>query len=112
VWWAEHEFRLQRRQPEGGTLRDAFKAYRRMKHRPHPDEREPVRKPEAVFYLYRWFQEIARGRPVGGMGVFMPIPPSEILAWATLRRITLQGWEMEAVMALDGAFLASVAEEK
>lgn len=111
MWWAEWQFRLGKRLPEGGTLRDAFAAYRKQFRTAHPEDRAPTHPPRAIFHLWAWYQEIAQGRPVGGMGVLLPIPAMEIAAWAALRRVALEDWELDCIRALDAAFLRVMAEE-
>ncbi len=92
-------------QPHGGTLRDEIKLYERAMGAPHPEGRAPVTPPQSIGYLWRWFHELGAGRPIGGMGSLMPIPPSEILAWCTLKGITLKDWELDCLRNIDAAFL-------
>lgn len=95
----------------GGTVRDACKTFLRETGKPHPEATSPVPCPVAVFYIYRWFMEMSRGRPIGGMGSLMTIPPSEILAWSQLTRNEIVDWELEAIGALDGMFLKVMGEK-
>ncbi len=111
VWWAEHEFRKLKPLPEGGTLGDAFASYRRQVGRPHPEDKEHIRAPETLIYLWENFWEIAQGRPLGPEGIQLPIPHTEIRAWAELREITLASWELTAIRALDSTYLKVAAEK-
>ncbi len=111
AWWAERQFRLNRPQKEGGTLREQFAAYRRMAKRRHPEDRGEEPPPQAVAYLFVWYQEIARGRPVSAMGHYMPIPSSEILAWCSLSGTRLEQWELDAIRRIDSAFLQVMGEK-
>lgn len=97
--------------PDGGTLGDAFVSYRRETGKAHPEDRDYIEPPVTMLYLYSWFWEIGQGRPCGPEGTALPIPPSELLAWATLGGHTLTEWELQSIRALDGAFLKVAAEK-
>ena len=102
---------MQRPLPEGGSVRDACKIFQRKTGRVAPESIPPVPCPQEVFYLYRWFMEVSRGRPIGGMGGLMTVPPSEILAWSRLTGNVLRDWELETIQALDVAFLKVMGEK-
>jgi hypothetical protein len=108
VWWAEREFELSAPLPDGGTLRDEFRLYREQVGRRHADDRPSIKPPQELFDLWGWFQEIASGRPIAGAGALLPVPPSEIMAWATLRRVVLADWEVDAIGLLDGAYIRTM----
>jgi hypothetical protein len=102
----------QKPQPDGSTLAEAFESFRRQTGKRHPqDKPSEIKCPEHVMYLYRWFMELAHGRPVGGMGVMMPIPSSEILAWSQLSGNRLEDWEITTIRALDAAYLRIMSEK-
>ena len=84
--------------------------YRRQTGKPHPEDREHVTPPTALLYLWDWFWEVAQGRPVGPEGIQMPIPPSEVYAWAQLGGHQLRAWELKALRGLDNAYLRVAAE--
>lgn len=65
--------------------------------------------PESTAYIWLWFIDLASARQCG-MSV-NPISYTEILSWSQLKRITPAEWEIEAIKAIDAAFLASIAEE-
>lgn len=111
VWWAEQEFRKLKVLPEGGTLGDAFRSFRRQTGKPHPEDREHVTPPEELLYLWDWFWELAQGRPIGPEGVQLPVPSTEIRAWAELGEVRLASWELIALRALDGTYLRTAAEK-
>lgn len=79
--------------------------------KPHPEDREWITPPSSLLYIYGWFWECAQGRPLGPEGVSMPIPSTEILAWATLNGLLPHAWELQAMRALDGCFLRVSAEK-
>lgn len=111
VAWAETQFRRLKPLPDGGTLGDAFVSYRKETGKAHPEDRDYIEPPVTMLYLYSWFWEIGQGRPCGPEGTALPIPPSELLAWATLGGHTLTEWELQSIRALDGAFLKVAAEK-
>lgn len=97
--------------PEGGTLGDAFQSYRRQTGKQHPEDKSHVTAPTELLYLWSWYWELAQGRPIGPEGVQLPVPSSEIAAWAGLAGVRLADWELMAVRALDAAYLR-VSTEK
>ena len=101
---AEWQFRLSQPLPEGGTLGDAFRQYRRTQGKPHPEDvgGEPL--PPAAAHVLEWFWELAAARGASASGP-QPLAPTEILAWCMLRRLRLRGWELRALRALDGRWL-------
>ena len=106
VWWAETEFQLSKPLPNnGGTLRDAIENYERATGLKHPEARAKVPAPWPAMYLWGWFLEISQGRPIGAMGGYLPVPPSEILAWCRLTKVELSPWELRTLQQLDAAFL-------
>ncbi|WP_424813570.1 phage tail assembly chaperone [Roseococcus sp. YIM B11640] len=67
-------------------------------------------KPEAAAYLWDWFLEMHRARG-GGMGP-AAITHQDIEAWGRLKGVRLAPWELEAIQALDGTWLAVQAEKE
>ena len=62
--------------------------------------------PEAGRHVWNWYNDMARTRQIG-MGV-NPISYQEIQAWSTLTGRRLRGWELETILAIDGAFRTGV----
>lgn len=90
-------------------MRDAFAAFERANFgRKHPEDISEPLEPE-LQYIMRWFWELHCGRPIGQSG-FLPIPSTEILAWAQLHRTDPRPWELRALRALDSTFLRVMAE--
>ena len=56
--------------------------------------------------MWDTFVEIARRRQSAGFGP-LPITHQELEAWQRNKRWPLAPWEVDAIMALDDAFLAS-----
>lgn len=99
---------MNRALPDGGTLRDAFRSYRIATKRPHPMEARMPRRPRALFYLYEWFLQLSRSRPVSHVG-FLPIPCTEIEAWGRLYRIRPAVWELDVLAKLDDVWLETMS---
>lgn len=53
--------------------------------------------------------DLSAGRG-GGFGP-APISWMDIVAWQSLRRIRLSGWELDVIRALDGAYLRITGEK-
>lgn len=71
------------------------------------DENAP-RLPREMRYLWRSFLQLHRARGSNGWGP-NPIAWSEIDAFCRLTESTLDPWEVEALCALDEAFMESAA---
>jgi hypothetical protein len=87
---------------------DALKAYRKSKGKPHPIEAKALPMPRGCADIMRHFNVISRGRPLSAGG-WMPIPISEIEAWARLRQITFKPWQLDALLRLDHVWLSVMA---
>lgn len=70
----------------------------------HPLQKAGPPRPEAYFYLFGWFLEMGRARPVSQVGA-LPMPWSEMDAWCRLRGIKLKAWEIRVLGALDDLWL-------
>ena len=81
-----------------------------MRRKRHPQDIETDPPHPAIRYLWVWFHELTRGRPIAGTGHYLPIPSAEILAWQTLAKVELQDWELTVIRRLDSAFLKIMAE--
>lgn len=66
--------------------------------------------PRAAQYLLDWFWELNLGRGVSQAG-YLGLSSVEIVAWATLRQVTLRDWELDAIRQLDSKFLSVMAEK-
>jgi hypothetical protein len=111
IFWAEHEFRLRKPLPEGGTLRDAFASYRKQTGKRHPEERASISFPDGLEYLWRWYQELEGSRPFAN-GAMLPIPASEYMAWQQIAGVRLRPWEVNVLRALDAGCLKVALEKK
>lgn len=91
----------------GASIADHYKAVARATGRPLP--KPPALPPEAR-YLWDTFVEITRRRQSSGFGR-QPITHSEIMAWSTLKQWPLAPWEVDALCALDDAYLDETAPQ-
>jgi hypothetical protein len=110
VAYAEGEFRLSKALPDGSCLRDVFAAYRRDRGTRHPEDNWPWKAPRAGLYLVEWFWDLNLGRTASANG-YLGISAAEIVAWCSLRRITLKTWELDALRRLDAKFLTVMSEK-
>ena len=67
--------------------------------------------PEPVKYLWGFFLDLSRQRGSNGFGV-LPLSYSDIHAWQQLNELSLDRWELDAILRLDGAYLACVNKPK
>jgi hypothetical protein len=64
--------------------------------------------PAAAAHVWQWFIQLHSRRPYGPSGP-LPVPWSEILAWAELTGNAPLPWEVDLIQALDNAWFASRA---
>jgi len=62
-------------------------------------------------HVWRWFLELHSARTGNGYGP-NPITFSEIRAWMELKGVVLRGFEVDAIRALDGAYLEAYSERE
>jgi len=103
IGYAENEFALNKRQKDGSTLRENLEsAYRQT--RVQPVELEPIDIPYGTQYLWTYFCELSNGRGYSETGP-SALTFTEILAWSQLTKSDPTAWEVEAIKAIDRAFL-------
>lgn len=73
------------------------------------DENAP-KLPHEMRYLWRTFVSLHRARGSNGWGP-SPITWSDLDAYCRLTGVALDPWEVEAIRALDEAFMESAAEQ-
>jgi hypothetical protein len=91
---------------DGSTLRANLKQAERSKKRKLIVE---PKVPGAAAHLWGWFWQLSNARPEGFSSAG-PLTFGEIAAWAGLTGARPQAWEVEALKAMDRAYLASVAK--
>ena len=67
--------------------------------------------PDVSEHVWHWFLELHSGRQGGGMGP-SPLAWSEIESWSRQMGTQPHAWEIEAIKALDMAWLRAQAEEE
>lgn len=91
---------------DGSTLRSHLKQAERS------TKQKIIRNPkvpDAAAHLWGWFWQLSDARPEGFSSA-RPLSFSEIAAWAGLTGSAPRPWEVEALKAMDRAYLASVAK--
>lgn len=66
--------------------------------------------PREIFYLLRWFNELAAGRSHNGWGP-NPISWSDIAAWCSLTGTAIAPWETRALITLDSEWMIAVSQQ-
>jgi hypothetical protein len=66
--------------------------------------------PSCAAHIWGWFQQLT-GKRTAGMSI-NPITYSDIDAWSRLYGIRPKAWELDALSAIDAAFMNSVHEEQ
>ncbi len=74
-------------------------------------EAERVEYPFVLEHVWLWFNELGGRRTGHGAGP-NPLSHTEVIAWATLREICPTPEEVQLLMRLDAAVLASTRETK
>lgn len=59
--------------------------------------------PEETSYLWGFYLELDRTRQYSEFGP-RPITFLDIQAWQNVRQVTLEGWEVDAILQLDNAY--------
>jgi hypothetical protein len=107
--FAKAEFALGVRQEDGYTLRDHYKAAWRASGK-KPEELKVPKMPTLVKYLWDYFLELHNRRTNYGWG-HVPLSFAEIDAWERKTRRSLDPWELEALLEIDAAYLASIPKK-
>lgn len=78
-----------------------------------PPEAIPPEHPTVAMYLWEWFLDLARGRPVNlGMGAGT-LSYDIVKAWLDLRGHIVYDWEIDALLRLDSVWVQVMnGEEK
>lgn len=96
------------RQIGGSSAGDHFAAAAKQLGKPKP-KAPPL--PPCASHLWDTYGELARRRQLAiGMGAApQPITHQDIMAWVNLKQWPLAPWEVDAIVALDDAYLADQA---
>lgn len=95
---------------QGGTKLDHLKQVEKQK---GSDVIPEIEIPEDGQHVWNWFIDLHKKRGSSGFGA-APLLYTEIRAWGELMRITVEPWEVTAIMEMDDAYLETraVLQEK
>lgn len=99
-----------KRDKDGVSLRETLQTVERMTGRMPAEGINPATIPEIAQHVWAWFLMLNACRQ-SGMGP-SPISHSEMLAFFTLEGIMPEGWELQAIRALDNVALESAAKDE
>jgi hypothetical protein len=106
--YAEREFELSTRMPDGSTRRDhAESLMRKLGPERMPAELKSVECPEGAEYLWGYFQSMNTRRSSNGY-TLNAISHQELQAWAQLHGVELAPWEAAVLDQLDLIYLQTV----
>lgn len=94
---------------EGKTRRDKLDTVTTVSGQ-RPPELAEGDAPEDGLLLWTWFWELAQGRRNSGFGPER-LTHTDIKAWAELMGERPSPWQVQALMSMDAAFLATITEE-
>jgi len=63
-------------------------------------------------HIWGWFIDLARCRQYAGMGSAMPISYRDVQAWRDVTGAEPEPWELNAIFAIDAAWMAQVAKDQ
>ena len=108
--FARAEFALDVRQEDGHTLKQhLITAWKQTGKK--PAELAVPDKPPSVEYLWEYWRELHRCRNNFGWG-HMHLTHLEIDAWKRNTKRKLDPWELEAILQVDNAYIASIPPPK
>ena len=61
-------------------------------------------------HLWNWFWQLSNARGSSGFGGASPLCFTEIRAWIEVTGLTVRPWEIDAIRAMDGAYMQAQAE--
>lgn len=108
--FATAEFALQVKQDDGCSLREHLNnAWEQSGIMPAElAEAPPLPAPGA--YLWEYFVDLHNRRANNGFG-HVPLTFLEVEAWKSARRRSLDDWELDAILDIDTAYIASIAKK-
>ena len=108
--WAQADFKLGARQPDGQSLRDHLIAAERQTGETPAALLAAGDPPEETKYLLVWFHRLSQRRQVGMAPG--PLTWPQIEAFFRLLGVRADEWELRALELLDNAWLESIADER
>ena len=110
--FAQAEFALSARQEDGASLRDHLLSAYDQTGVLDPQIAEAPPLPPATGYLWAHWRSLDGERHYTDHGLPQRLRSLDIGAWAALRRVRLDPWELDAILALERAFFASIKPKK
>lgn len=110
--FAQVQFRLNARQADGASLREHLVSVAQQTGET-PQELEEANAaicPPMLAHVWGWFLDLHRARGGAGMGP-ESLSYREIAAWASLTGQRLEPWELDALRALDEAWMEQAAAQ-
>lgn len=101
---------MEKRQPDGATLRQHLEAVRRATGR-EPQELDVPALPPQAAHLWDIYAQLAAARGSNGFGP-NPIGWAELEAWQRLNGFDLSPWEAETLIHIDYAARAALAKDQ
>lgn len=109
VKWAEHEFKLNKKDENGISHRENLEQVeRQIGYRP-PQLENPVEFPSLLSHIWFAFISLNSARSIGPSGV-NPLSYQDIKAWKELTNSVINPKEIEAIKRLDNAYLEASYE--
>lgn len=109
--YARSEFELSARQEDGATLREHLEAVAARSGKLPSQLANSAKLPDGCAPLWRIFLHLHGRRGSSGFGP-SPISYSEIDAYQRVTRQELAAWEINAIIAADDAYFASMPKPK
>ncbi len=108
IAFAEHQFWLAQRTPDGATERDHLESVERQTGF-RPPALDGPELPADGAHVWSWFLTLHQARGSNGFGG-NPISFADIAAWVSLTGVIVRPQEIEAILAIDRVWLAHQAK--
>lgn len=105
--YAEREFELSARRPDGSTGREHAEAL--ALRGAVPPELAPLPFPEGAEYLWGYFQSMSARRSSNGYTV-NPLSHQEVQAWAARHGVVLAPWEAQVLDQLEELYMTTIVK--
>ena len=107
--YAEAEFRLNKKQKDGYTLRQHYEQYLEQTGT-NPDELRIPEFPNRLGHVLSWFGDLCERRGGSGFGV-NPISYSEMQAYFNFKRLFPTDFELECLIELDNTYMRTICSD-
>ena len=113
IEYGEAQFKLNKLQEDGSTLRDHLLSGWRQKHydpRYKPEELKYSHLPFLATPVWNYYNSLSSRRAVTEFGPAC-ITWQDLKAWQDMTGNKLQEWELKAILALDDAYISAWSEK-